>query len=294
MGRYSRALVGVVVTALLAFVIAGCARPDRASLTGTLAHRATSAHRSTGHHSGAGGATRTSTSGSAAAESQASPEQETPQPYRMLFVGASITAGIGATSTADSFPYLLGAEVRKMVGPVEETVVATPGAPVRVALRWPLPTDQDLVVVHMATNDFLRGTPLPLYQSDLLTLLRRIRAGSPHATLVCLGAWASPDQLNVDDQGPAAYNQADQADCQAEGGYYVPLQRFFGQRRLHDPMPVGTSPELRAVLGVYHLGGRTVAFHPSDAGNDAIAQAIYGVLERNDSLRPVDMGGSNV
>lgn len=284
MGRYTGALIGAAVAALLALGMAACVQPGTAwAISGT-------AHRSWGRTvtTTQSAASPAGTGAPAAVESQASPEQQVQQPYRMLFVGASITAGIGASSTADSFPYVLGDEVQKMVGPVQETVVATPGAPVHVALQWPLPAGQDLVVVHLATNDFLRGTPPLEYQTELLTLLRRIRRGSPHATLVCLGAWASPDQLNRYDEGPAPYNQADQADCQAEGGYYVPLQRFFGERRLHDTMPVGASPELRSVLGVYDLGGRTVAFHPSDAGMDAIAQAIYGVLERSNALEPPD------
>lgn len=289
MGRYTRALIGVAVAALLAAGMVGCGRPAAASAIHGIAHRSVTAHRSSGGTAG--------TDSPVTAETQP-PEQQGPsapqvqQPYRMLFVGASITAGIGASSTADSFPYVLGDEVQKMVGPVQETVVATPGAPARVAMRWPLPGGQDLVVVHMATNDFLQGTPPLEYQSELLTLLRRIRAGSPHATLVCLGVWGSPDQLNRDDEGTAPYNLADQADCRAEGGYFVPLQRFFGQRRLHDPMPLGASPELRSVLGVYDLRGRTVAFHPSDAGENAIAEAIYGVLERSNSLEPPDTGKS--
>ena len=308
MGRYVGTLIGVAVTALLVLAIGGCAHTGEASLTSGIAHDARSANGVSGHETtgsqrsataagatAARPATSTETAGSAAAESRrVAPEPESPQPYKMLFVGASITAGIGASSTAASFPYVLGDEVQKVVGPVQENVVATPGAPVRVALQWPLPAGQDLVVVHMATNDFLQGTPVMEYQSELLTLLRRIRAESPHATLVCLGAWASPDQLNAEQEGPAAYNNADQADCQAVGGSYIPLQSFFGQRRLHDPMPLGASPELRSVLGVYDLGGRTVAFHPSDAGENAIAKAIYGALERNDSLPPEDVYGHNV
>jgi lysophospholipase L1-like esterase len=295
MARYATVLIGVAVTALLVLAVAACIQPGQASRINPTARQATSTHRSSVQPADVEGnppSTPATTGSGATAESATAPEQ-TEQPYRMLFVGASITAGIGATSTAASFPYVLADEVQRVVGPVQVTVVATPGAPVRTALQWSLPADQNLVVVHLATNDFLQGTPVLVYQSELLTLLRRIRAGSPHATLVCLGAWASPDQLNAEDEGPAAYNDADQAACQAEGGYFVPLQQFFGQRRLHDPMPLGTSPELRAVLGVYDLGGRTVAFHPSDAGDAAIAQAIYGVLERTNALQPADAGGEN-
>jgi lysophospholipase L1-like esterase len=210
-----------------------------------------------------------------------------PQPFRMLFVGASITAGVGATAPAQSFPYLLGTEIARALGPTQTTVMAIPGAPVSAALLWDFPTDQNLIVVHLATNDYLQNTPVPLYRSELETLLRRLRAGSPHATLVCLGAWAASGAPNGEGVTPAAYNAADSAACGSVRGHFLGLQSLFGQTRLHDPLPLGASGQLPALPGIYHVGDKLVGFHPSDAGDAAIAQAIYGVLERVNSLEPV-------
>jgi hypothetical protein len=35
--------------------------------------------------------------------------------------------------------------------------------PVEVALRWPIPADQDVVVIHLISDDFLYGTSLAVY-----------------------------------------------------------------------------------------------------------------------------------
>jgi lysophospholipase L1-like esterase len=209
-----------------------------------------------------------------------------PRPYRMLFVGASITAGVGAQTTAESFPYVLAGEVGKKVGTVRLTIIASSGAPVHRALPWRYPSGQDVIVVHLATNDFLDGTPLPTYRTELETILQRFRAGSPRATLVCLGTWSAPDSVNRIGLGPSDYDAVDRSDCDSVEGHFVPLQQLFEQPKLHNPAPLVVAPQPRLLVGMRYVGGKDVAFHPSAAGHAAIAQAVYAVLVESDSLRP--------
>lgn len=208
------------------------------------------------------------------------------RPYRMLFVGASITAGVGAQTEAESFPYVLGDAVEKKVGPVRLTVIASSGAPVREALLWRYPGGQDVIVAHLATNDFLDGTELPVYKTRLETILERFRTGSPHATLVCLGTWSSPTSVNKIGLGPSAYDAIDKGDCESVGGRFVPLQPLYDQARLHNPAPPALASQPRLLLGLRHVGGKDVAFHPSAAGHAAIAEAIYDALVEADALHP--------
>lgn len=210
--------------------------------------------------------------------------QPEPRPFRMLFVGASITAGVGAQTEAESFPHVLGDAVEKKVGPVRLTIIAASGAPVKEALPWRYPGGQDVIIVHLATNDFLDGTELPTYKTKLGRILEHFRAGSPHATLVCLGTWSSPTAVNKIGLGPSAYDAIDKGECESVGGHFIPLQPLFEQPKLHNPAPLTAQPRL--LLGVRDVGGDDVAFHPSAAGHAAIAEAIYDALVQADALHP--------
>lgn len=195
-------------------------------------------------------------------------------PFRILFVGASITAGVGATSPSDYYPAFLGQEIAAHVGPVLPTVVAQSGATVAAALTWLYPIDQDLIVVHTATNDFLHATPPAVYRESLLELLQRLRSESLDAAIVCLGVWATQDDVNQAGLGVTTYDALVAADCELVGGAFVPLWKLFEQPALHAPSTYAT------------LAGPRSAFHPDDAGHAGIAMAVYDALQRRYVLEP--------
>jgi lysophospholipase L1-like esterase len=195
-------------------------------------------------------------------------------PFRILFVGASITVGVGATSPSDAYPAVLSQEIGADVGPVAPTVVAHLGATVSTALTWPYPTDQDLILVHTATNDFLRSTPLPVYRASLLELLERLRSESLYATIVCLGVWAGNDDVNSAGVGVPAYDAVIAANCGLVGGIFVPLTALFERGPLHEPSTYAT------------LAGPRLGFHPDDAGHERIAMAVYAALGDQHVLEP--------
>lgn len=204
--------------------------------------------------------------------------------FRMLFVGASITAGIGAQQPSQAYPQLVADRVGMRGKPVTLTVIAQTGARVSRAMRWRYPGGQNVIVVHLSTNDYLHATPIPVYKSDLDTILRHLRRSSPQATLVCLGAWVRPSAVNRDHLGPAVYDAMDQGDCRSFGGHYIPLDNLYIHPRLHDPAPLQVGPPLPSHQGTVIVAGRRVAFHPSDAGHAAIALVVDEELGRTHAL----------
>lgn len=195
-------------------------------------------------------------------------------PLRILFVGASVTAGVGATTVADQYPSVLAQEIGREVGPVTSTVVAERGATVSTAQTWGLPRDQDLIVVHLATNDFLRGTPPPLYGASLRALLGRLRNESPDAAVACLGVWAGQDDFGRSGLDPAAYDAQVRSACQGVHGTYVPLTRLFERAGLHGPSGYAT------------MAGPHLGFHPDDAGHQRIAAAVFSALNQRYVFKP--------
>lgn len=135
-----------------------------------------------------------------------------------VFVGASITAEVGATEPVDSYPADLTRRMQQQVGPVVPTVIAHPGARVATALQWQFPRDQNLVIVHLATNDFLVATPPATYGASLDALVQRLRAESPQASIVCLGVWGAEADTNRAGLAASTYDAQDQAACQSAGG----------------------------------------------------------------------------
>lgn len=207
------------------------------------------------------------------AEGTSSPDRT---PYRMLFVGASVTDGVGASSPDSAYPSLVATGVARQIhGPVAMSVVARPGALVGTAQSWQVPSGQRMIVVHLATNDFLRGTPLKTYAAGEKHLLQRLHTRSPNATIFCMGTWAGPDDTNRKGTQASAYNAQVQAACKSVNGNYIELGPLFERAALH-----GDSP--RATLAGAHLG-----FHPNTRGHSRIADAILGHINTDTMLPQV-------
>jgi lysophospholipase L1-like esterase len=187
--------------------------------------------------------------------------------YRILYVGASITAGTGATGRSSAYPRILSGLIERRVGPVSTRVVARPGAELAVAMLWPTAYDADLIVVHMATNDYLQGTPLPVYRMELRALLNRLHARSPGASVACLGVWSPPTAFDRAGLRATAYDDVVEDECGSVGGTFVPLSGIYRQADVHVPPPVHRHRRLGEI-----------GFHPNDAGHARIASAVYAGL----------------
>jgi lysophospholipase L1-like esterase len=196
-------------------------------------------------------------------------EPARPSPLHLLFVGASITAGVGTSQPEDAFPELLTRRLEGRFAVSRVSVVAHRGAVVDQALDWRKPANDDLIVVHLATNDFQHGTPLAAYQDQLDQLLAQLRASSPQASLVCLGTWEAPTATNGLGLTAQQYDEVVSQACQARGGVYVSLAGLYVQPDLH-----GEGAK------------RMSAFHPNDEGAQRIAAAIYAAMQQRRMLQP--------
>ena len=181
---------------------------------------------------------------------------------RVLFVGASITSGLEQTSLADTYPGRVVGRLRERGLRVAWQERARAGAMVGDALTWPYPTGQQVIVVHLITNDFLRGTPIDAYQHRLHKVLGALRERSPQARLVCLGTWESPGFVNRGQVSLEVYDAAARQSCEREQGAFVPLDRIFA------------TPGARGPLGQATPWGPTDGWHPNDLGAQDIANAV--------------------
>jgi acyl-CoA thioesterase-1 len=206
----------------------------------------------------------------------ASPTQVSTTParplVRLLFVGASVTAGDYAVDPAHAYPELVAAGLRSEGYDTELTVVAHPGATAAAARRWDLSTPSDVVVVHLVTNDFSQDTRPVTYRAAYAAVIRRLRQASPSARLVCLGGWDNPRAINRLGVRGGRYDQVARGACAAAGGAYVDLSALYLQHA--DRGPAGE---------VTTMGVRD-GFHPNDRGHRRLAAAVLATLD----LPPAD------
>jgi lysophospholipase L1-like esterase len=182
-------------------------------------------------------------------------------PRRIEFVGASVTEGWFASSRDRAYPALV---VSGLAGGrrVQVRTLARPGATAENAAEWDLSVPSDFVVVQIATNDFVRDVPVDVYAASYAEVLDTLRAASPRADLVCLGAWLDPSSVNRLGVAAIDYDVAARADCLAEGGRYVDLSAAYLDVRNHGPAGRPT-----------YLGPGDL-FHPNDRGHAELASLV--------------------
>lgn len=190
-------------------------------------------------------------------------------PSRVLFVGASVTRGYYSTEAGGAYPAELDHLLIAGGRPVRATIVAHPGARVSEAAAWPLPRGQNIVVIHLVTNDFRRSTPLSAYRASYDRLLEGLRRYSPRARLLCLGDWGPAVAVNEADVAAVDYDAVVKSACQARGGAFVPLSQVYADSRNRGPAGRPTP------------FGRSDRFHPTDTGQLAIAQTALAGLDGN-------------
>lgn len=183
-------------------------------------------------------------------------------PLRVLFVGDSLTNGYYATTRQQAFAEQVRAAL-SADGPVVSFTSATNGGTLStVAATLVLPPRLDLAIVELGTND--RGrTDIHRFTASYGRLVASIRAASPDAALVCVGAWTTGSR-----PGDDSYDRAIEAQCEASGGRFASLAGIRGAATVG---PLG-SPTFQ---------GDRDSFHPNDAGHAAIAEAIRATLALN-------------
>lgn len=201
-------------------------------------------------------------------------------PLRISFVGASVTRGWYVTSLGRAYPAVASRMIaRARRRDVDWHVVALPGAPVQVALGWSLPHDQDIVVIHLISDDFLYGTPIAAYQDHYRAMLAKVRKASPKAGFVCLGDWGRADAVNQEGATAYTYEKIVMTACHDYGGVYVPLSQDFQVPDAHGP--VGHRSLFGPARG---------EFHPNDYGDQLIAGSVVAGIEGNPPIEAIPSG----
>lgn len=137
------------------------------------------------------------TSGAAVADA------ERPARRELLFVGTSLTAGLGL-DPENAYPSLIAEKIDSAGLPFTVTNAGISGETTAALVRrldWLLEGDFDVIVVETGANDGLRGIPVETARENIDLVLTRIRASRPDA-LVVLVAMESPPNLG------AAYTEA--------------------------------------------------------------------------------------
>lgn len=180
---------------------------------------------------------------------------------RVLFAGDSLTVGRDADKLPQSFRELVAGELRAE-GASSITTIAKSGARLNyIAQSKKLPSDLNLAVVELGTNDIRWQTPVKDFKIQYQKYLTKIRAGSPEVKLICLGVWHDPKAKITQ-----SLDLVIKSVCLEHGGSYVQISDLFA--RASNRGPAG-----RATWNV-----KSDAFHPNNAGHRAIAAKLLHEL----------------
>jgi len=181
---------------------------------------------------------------------------------RLMFVGASVTEGWFASSRSRTYTALVTRSLQASGRRVRVRLLAHPGATAEDAGRWDLAVASDVVVVQIATNDWVTGVPLATFDTAYAEVLHRLRLTSATAELICFGAWEDPSSVNKIGVSALSYDQGVRSACDAEDGRSIDLSGVY-----MDPLDHG--PEGRVT---FHGPGDL--FHPNDRGHQELASLI--------------------
>ncbi len=130
------------------------------------------------------------------------------------------------------------------------------------------PTNQDLIVIELGTNDVAAQTDLTTFQNQYTSLLNQLVTNSPNALFMCLGVWddRAPDTNAGQTLGGSDYDMRIQSVCAQQRSVYVDITSLYKNMSYHGPQGVST------------FSGTSDWFHPNDTGHAAIADLLLSSL----------------
>jgi acyl-CoA thioesterase I len=185
-------------------------------------------------------------------------QPSTAAPGTVLFIGTSLTAGLGLPE-AESFPLLLERRIESAGLPFRVVNAGVSGETSAGALRrvdWLLRQDFDIAVVETGANDMLRGIDPAATEQNIQQIVDRLRAGNPDVVIVLAGMLALP---NMGQAYAQAFESIYPRLAERNGLPFVPF--------LLDG--VGGERDLNQSDGV----------HPNAEGHRIIADTVWRVLE---------------
>lgn len=129
------------------------------------------------------------------ARATAPPEAAAPAERTILFLGDSITAGLGI-GPEQAFPALIQARIDSLGLDYRVVNAGVSGETSAGGLRridWVLRRPADIVVIELGANDGLRGTPVETTRANLQAIIDSVRARQPEADIVLAGMQVPPN-----------------------------------------------------------------------------------------------------
>ena len=175
---------------------------------------------------------------------------------RIVFLGDSLTAGLGLPQS-QAFPSVLDEKLRAFSASVQVVNAGISGdtaAGGRRRLNWALEGDVRVLVLALGANDGLRGNPVAAMKADLQAIIRAAKARG--ITVLLLGMEAPP---NFGPEYTAEFREAFRDLADDEDVAFVP---FF----------------LEGVAGVPALN-QSDGLHPNAEGTQRVAATVWKALE---------------
>ncbi|MGE0160639.1 MAG: arylesterase [Gemmatimonadales bacterium] len=176
----------------------------------------------------------------------------------VVFLGTSLTAGLGLTSDEDTYVARV-AELADSAGvPIRAVNAGVSGETSAGGLRrldWVLREPLDVLIVELGANDGLRGQDPFALQDNLTQIVRRTRTRYPNAEIILAGMEAPP---NLGPLYTATFHQVFPSVADAEGALLIPFL-------------------LDSVAGLPALN-QSDGIHPTAAGHRIMARHVWSVL----------------
>jgi acyl-CoA thioesterase-1 len=141
-------------------------------------------------------AQRTVTSSQRAADGATpAPRAPRPAPRKILFVGTSITAGLGLEPDS-AYPQLIARKLDSLRLPYDAVNAGVSGETSAGLLRridWLLREPFDVMVLETGANDGLRGAPVATVRANIQRIVDRIRSSRPDAEILLVQMEALPN-----------------------------------------------------------------------------------------------------
>ena len=114
---------------------------------------------------------------------------------RLLFVGTSLTAGLGLEPD-EAYPALIARRIDSLGLPYRVVNAGSSGETSAGALRridWLVREPVDVLVLETGANDGLRGLSVDSMRANVQAIIDRVRATSPKARILLVGMEAPPN-----------------------------------------------------------------------------------------------------
>jgi acyl-CoA thioesterase-1 len=178
-------------------------------------------------------------------------------PKRLLFVGTSLTAGLGL-EPEEAYPALIARRVDSLGLPYRVDNAGYSGETSAGALRridWLVREPVDVLVLETGANDGLRGLSVDSMRANIQAIIDRVRAASPNVRILLLGMEAPP---NLGTPYTSEFRKVFPELAERNGATLLPF------------LLVGVA----AVDSLNQGDG----MHPNAAGSRRVAETVWGAL----------------